>query len=50
MSAFVRVIIDRSIRRELDYAVPEALAEQGRGRLARARAVSRQIAPRHGRR
>jgi primosomal protein N' (replication factor Y) len=28
MSAFVRVIIDRSIRRELDYSVPEALAEK----------------------
>ncbi|MGI8956413.1 MAG: replication restart helicase PriA [Chthoniobacterales bacterium] len=26
MSAFVRVIIDRSIRRELDYSVPEAMA------------------------
>src|ERR1044071_9483330 len=26
MSLFARVIIDRSIRRELDYAVPEALA------------------------
>ena len=26
MSAFARVIIDRSIRRELDYAVPETLA------------------------
>ncbi len=25
MSAFVRVIIDRSIRRELDYSVPEAM-------------------------
>ena len=25
MSAFVRVILDRSIRRELDYAVPEAM-------------------------
>jgi len=30
MSAFVRVIVDRSIRRELDYSVPEAL----RGRVA----------------
>ena len=28
MSAFVRVILDRSIRRELDYAVPETLAEK----------------------
>ena len=26
MSAFVRVVLDRSIRRELDYAVPDALA------------------------
>ena len=26
MSAFVRVIVDRSIRRELDYSVPETLA------------------------
>ncbi|MDQ3199849.1 MAG: primosomal protein N', partial [Verrucomicrobiota bacterium] len=26
MSAFVRVVIDRSIRRELDYSVPEAMA------------------------
>ena len=28
MSAFVRVIVDRSIRRELDYSVPEALADK----------------------
>ena len=28
MSAFVRVILDRSIRRELDYAVPETLADK----------------------
>jgi len=28
MSAFVRVVLDRSIRRELDYAVPDALAEK----------------------
>jgi primosomal protein N' (replication factor Y) (superfamily II helicase) len=28
MSAFVRVIVDRSIRRELDYSVPEALRDQ----------------------
>ena len=28
MSAFARVIIDRSIRRELDYSVPETLAEK----------------------
>jgi primosomal protein N' (replication factor Y) len=28
MSAFVRVVLDRSIRRELDYAVPETLADK----------------------
>ena len=28
MSEFVRVIVDRSIRRELDYSVPEALRER----------------------
>jgi primosomal protein N' (replication factor Y) len=28
MAAFVRVIIDRSIRRELDYRVPETLADK----------------------
>ena len=28
MSAFVRVIVDRSIRRELDYSVPEALRDR----------------------
>jgi primosomal protein N' (replication factor Y) len=28
MSAFVRVVLDRSIRRELDYAVPDALADK----------------------
>ena len=28
MSAFVRVIVDRSIRRELDYSVPEALCDR----------------------
>ena len=28
MSTFVRVILDRSIRRELDYAVPETLADK----------------------
>ena len=28
MSAFVRVIVDRSIHRELDYSVPETLAEK----------------------
>jgi primosomal protein N' (replication factor Y) len=28
MSAFVRVIIDRSIRRELDYSVPETLTDK----------------------
>ncbi len=28
MSTFVRVIIDRSIRRELDYSVPETLTDK----------------------
>ncbi len=28
MSQFVRVIVDRSIRRELDYAVPETLRDR----------------------
>ena len=28
MSAFVRVIIDRSIRRELDYSVPDTMADK----------------------
>ncbi len=28
MSAFVRVIVDRSIRRELDYSVPEAMRDR----------------------
>jgi primosomal protein N' (replication factor Y) len=28
MSSFVRVIIDRSIRRELDYSVPETMADK----------------------
>ncbi|HEX4667096.1 MAG TPA: primosomal protein N' [Chthoniobacterales bacterium] len=28
MSAFVRVVIDRSIRRELDYSVPETMADK----------------------
>ena len=28
MSSFVRVIVDRSIRRELDYSVPEAMTDQ----------------------
>lgn len=28
MSSFVRVIIDRSIRRELDYSVPETIADK----------------------
>jgi primosomal protein N' (replication factor Y) len=28
MSAFVRVVIDRSIRRELDYSVPETMAQK----------------------
>jgi primosomal protein N' (replication factor Y) len=28
MSSFVRVIVDRSIRRELDYSVPEAMTDK----------------------
>src|SRR5690349_5642996 len=28
MSSFVRVIIDRSIRRELDYSVPETMVDK----------------------
>jgi hypothetical protein len=50
MPNFVRVIVDRSIRRELDYAVPEPLREKvivG----SRVRVPFRQkIPPRHRRR
>ena len=37
---YARVIIDRSIQRELDYLVPETLAGKYQCRFARARAVS----------
>ncbi len=50
MSAFVRVIIDRSIRRELDYSVPETLADKVVVGHACSRSLSRQIASRHRRR
>ena len=43
-SKFARVIIDRAIRRELDYAVPESLSRAGRRWGASAGSISRSSA------